>query len=468
MVMDVTVFINNLVANNPNISANVRKGASTVTALFSAAQGDGVNISTLLNSDSLPANVKSNISSFVGGINTLQSGGIPNITGIPSIPGLPNLPGSVSTAQQANKVKTNFGPDGAIKETFNKGANRILLDDPEAPIGSATLKVNDSVPILLQSDVRAIMVQIAYMETNYDKTYYEGKRIGRYAIDERTLINYGYMFNSNSQYTGKDGIQGQSDFMFDNNVQDRIMERFIQDQYKACIKSGAIHAYDTKANVAGIIAVSYQFQDATPSLTDATSMMSGISSGNLLDSLGKLTSGSDSILGAASASLGKSTSVGVSQNTLSAATTSITNLTSSSGIFTNLSTLGPQVASASIQGDKAAAQAAIDSSGLTAKATALATAIKADPLIANLANDFKSSAPSTLTSFKDQAQIAAAKVDLKVLTSAASDFASSIPANKTKSWRESGKEKDSQGRPGSLFFNAGRYAVSILAADIEA
>ena len=468
MAIDVTVFINNLVANNPNVSANVRKGASTVTALFSAAQGGGVNVSTLLNSDALPANVKSNISSFVGGVNTLQSGGIPNIPGIPSIPGLPALPGSAATAQKASKVITNLGPDGAIKETFNKGANRILLDEPDAPIGSATVKVNDSIPILLQSDVRAIMIQIAYMETNFDKTYYEGKRIGRYAIDERTLVNYGYMFNGNSQYTGKDGILGQSDFMFDNNVQDRIMEKFIQDQYKACIKSGAIRAYDDKANVAGIIAVSYQFQDATPSLTDANSMMSGLSAGNLLDSVGKLTSGTDSILSSASTALGKSTSAGVSQNTLSSATTSITNLTSSSGVFTNLSTLGPQVAAASIKGDKAAAQAAIDSSGINAKATALATSIKSDPSISNLANDFKSGAPSTITSVKDQAQIAAAKVNLIELKTATSDFASSIPANKAKAWRETGKEKDSKSRPGSLFFNAGRYAISILAADIEA
>jgi hypothetical protein len=72
---------------------------------------------------------------------------------------------------------------------------------------------------------------------------------------------------------------------------------------------------------------------------------------------------------------------------------------------------------------------------------------------------------SVFTNSADASKLTAAKVDVASLQSGASDFLSSLPANKVKEWRLDGKAKDSRGRPGSLFFNAGRYALQTLASD---
>ena len=67
---------------------------------------------------------------------------------------------------------------------------------------------------------------------------------------------------------------------------------------------------------------------------------------------------------------------------------------------------------------------------------------------------------------KDQSKINVAKVDVANLKAKTSDLSTSLPANKAAQWRKTGKEEDSRKRPGSLFFNAGRYAISTLAADV--
>jgi hypothetical protein len=56
---------------------------------------------------------------------------------------------------------------------------------------------------------------------------------------------------------------------------------------------------------------------------------------------------------------------------------------------------------------------------------------------------------------------AAAKADVSKFSASASEFASSLPANKAKDWRDGGS-----GDAGD-YFNAGKYAIQTLAADIE-
>jgi hypothetical protein len=72
-----------------------------------------------------------------------------------------------------------------------------------------------------------------------------------------------------------------------------------------------------------------------------------------------------------------------------------------------------------------------------------------------------------LTQMQSVGKKMAASVEVQKLKESASDFASSLPANKAKEWRLSGKETDSLKRPGSLFFNAGKYAIQVLAADVS-
>ena len=66
-----------------------------------------------------------------------------------------------------------------------------------------------------------------------------------------------------------------------------------------------------------------------------------------------------------------------------------------------------------------------------------------------------------------QLKTAAAKIDVSKLKASGDDFSNSLPANKAKDWRQKGKEKDSKSRPGSLFYNAGRFAVQNLGADVS-
>jgi hypothetical protein len=74
--------------------------------------------------------------------------------------------------------------------------------------------------------------------------------------------------------------------------------------------------------------------------------------------------------------------------------------------------------------------------------------------------------PPSLTGQSDRAKVTTAKVDAGAVKNKSSDLAISLPANKATEWRKKGAAKDSRGRPGSLFFNAGRYAISTLNADV--
>jgi hypothetical protein len=424
MPINVTEFVNQTVANNPKANAEVRAGASTAAAMFSAFQSGGVNASTVLTlADNLPANVKANLNSVGSAI----SGNI----GTPS----------AAAGQQAKSQSSNLGPESARKEPFSQGAPRALLDDPAAPIGAPTPKVKSTIPQLRESDVKALMVQIAFMETNNDSTYNEPPRIGRYAVHNKTLINYGYKFSNGAAFTGKDGVTSEIEFTFDVNVQDRIMEKFLLNQYNACIKSGAIKDYDTKEVVAGILAVAYQFQDANPSLQQGLSSITGL--------MGTDTSSLQSAASGLAGSLGGLLNSGA--NPLQAAEKLV-----ESGITSIAGKLQSDLPKGSVSKDGAS----IDKKALTGIPTITDTATKT-------AESVKAALDPTLQGSAAQLKTAAAKIDVSKLKAQGDDFANSLPATKAKDWRQKGKEKDSKGRPGALFYNAGRFAVQNLGADVS-
>lgn len=430
MPINVTEFVNQTVANNPKANAEVKAGASTAAAMFSAFQSGGVNASTVLTlADNLPANVKANLNS-VGSA----------ITGNVGKP-------SAAAGQQAKSQSNNLGPEQARQQPFSQGAPRSLLDDSAAPIGAPTPKVKATIPQLRESDIKALMVQIAFMETNNDSTYNEPPRIGRYAVHNKTLINYGYKFSNGAAFTGKDGVTSEVEFTFDVNVQDRIMEKFLLNQYNACIKSGAIKEYDTKEVVAGMLAVAYQFQDANPSLQQGLSSATG-----LMGSLGSAdTAGLVSAASGLSSSLAGSLAPGSGASIESVAGSLI-----SSGInaaAANIKASNPTSVTAK-SGSSADKKAATGIPTITDSAAKATTSVQAA-----LAPGLEGSAA--------QLKTAAAKIDVSKLKAAGDDLSNSLPANKAKDWRQKGKEKDSKSRPGALFYNAGRFAVQNLGADVS-
>ena len=446
MTVDVTTFLKNLTEKYPGVEANVN-------AFFGALQDGQLNASTLLNSSSLSAEDQSRAQNFInGGIDTSAFDSTPPGTGVTGS-------GTVATTQI-----TNTGPDAAITQTFTQGVNRIILDQPDIPKGTSIIRINENIPVLLQNEVRALMVQIGYIASNWEstKTNYDTGQLGRYQVTKRTLINYGYRFTGNTDFTGKDGISFDTEFLFDANVQDRVMERFIQDQYRALIKVGAIRDFDSKEYVAGMIAVAYQFQDAVPGLGD-------IDTSGLLGSISGSTDGLNDILATSGTALSQSTSVLSSTSTMNSTAAGFGESAATSGVFDSLSSLTPELLAAAKSGDPAAAKSLVDASGLESKMKTLGTTT-ADGLKSQEFNSFsnisKYNLPASLTGMQDQAKLAAAKIDVAALKSSASDFTSSIPASKANKWRNTGVEQDSSGRPGSLFFNAGRYAIQVLSADI--
>ena len=132
---------------------------------------------------------------------------------------------------------------------------------PDAPRGVAIESIKSGIPGLRRSSVKALMAQIAFMETGNDLAYSVGPRFGRYAVHIKTLINYGYLNENGEVWTNKDGIDSIATFLSNQAVQDGIMERYLTEQYKACINAGVIEVGDTGDTIAGILAVAHQFQD---------------------------------------------------------------------------------------------------------------------------------------------------------------------------------------------------------------
>lgn len=132
---------------------------------------------------------------------------------------------------------------------------------PDAPRGVAIESIKSGIPGLRRSSVKALMAQIAFMETGNDLGYSLGPRFGRYAVHIKTLINYGYLIENGEVWTNKDGIDSIATFLSNQAVQDGIMERYLVEQYKACIDAGVIEVGDTGDTIAGILAVAHQFQD---------------------------------------------------------------------------------------------------------------------------------------------------------------------------------------------------------------
>lgn len=85
-------------------------------------------------------------------------------------------------------------------------------------------------------------------------------KLGKYQNSDYLLTRYGYK-NADGSWATKDGVDSNDIFLQATEVQDSVMETFMQDQYQALIKQGAIRDGDSKEIVAGMLALAYQYQD---------------------------------------------------------------------------------------------------------------------------------------------------------------------------------------------------------------
>jgi hypothetical protein len=85
-------------------------------------------------------------------------------------------------------------------------------------------------------------------------------KLGKYQTSDYLLTRYGYK-NSDGTWAAKDGIDSNDIFLAASEVQDSIMNTFLQEQYQALVKQGAIRDGDSKETIAGMMALAYQYQD---------------------------------------------------------------------------------------------------------------------------------------------------------------------------------------------------------------
>lgn len=85
-------------------------------------------------------------------------------------------------------------------------------------------------------------------------------KLGKYQISDYLLIKNGYK-NQDGTWAEKDGVDSNDIFLQADEVQDSIINTFMQEQYQALIKQGAIRDGDSKEIIAGMLALAYQYQD---------------------------------------------------------------------------------------------------------------------------------------------------------------------------------------------------------------
>ncbi len=148
----------------------------------------------------------------------------------------------------------------AAQQPLLSKAPRTVLSGNSIPRTTSISSVSSDIVTLNAFEVRCILLQIAYMETESNVAAVSGDRLGQYLISDFVLKHYGY--KNNSGWTNLDGIDTQELFLENAAVQNKILQLFFDDNYEKLIQSGAIRANDSKAVVAGMLALSYQFQDA--------------------------------------------------------------------------------------------------------------------------------------------------------------------------------------------------------------
>jgi Type VI secretion system/phage-baseplate injector OB domain/D-alanyl-D-alanine carboxypeptidase len=137
-----------------------------------------------------------------------------------------------------------------------------------------------SSPNLSQKQAKAMMAELGYYESKFDYAYVssDGTRIGKYAVDAQYLVNAGYIkpdavkqyadktLSNQNSWTGRDGIQSQSDFFNSTNVQDNIQYKEFSENYAELKSNGGIKSDDDVCTTAGMMFVSHQMRSASKAL----------------------------------------------------------------------------------------------------------------------------------------------------------------------------------------------------------
>lgn len=193
--------------------------------------------------------------------------------------------GGTLTDGSGNAVKTSSSEAGlaaAIGQTVTKQAPAEYMKRADAP--SPDIVINSSgtygranfIPGLSTAQIKALMVQIAFANSDFSSSFRSSTRLGRYGVNAVILAEYEFIkpdylrrhkldaINVKMAWTGKNDIYSAEEFLASSSVQDIVMMRFISDIYERLTKSSpsGIGMGDSICVAAGMINVAYFFKDA--------------------------------------------------------------------------------------------------------------------------------------------------------------------------------------------------------------
>jgi len=157
---------------------------------------------------------------------------------------------------------------------------------------SPTGGVGTNSPKFTQLQVKAMMAELGYYESQFNYSLINVDRIGKYQVDAPYLANVGYIkpdaikqygesaLSKGESWTGKDGIQSQEDFFASATIQDQIQFNEFTNNYAALVANGGIMTTDDICTAAGMLFVAHQFRSADQALKWRQQ-------GTLIDALGR-------------------------------------------------------------------------------------------------------------------------------------------------------------------------------------
>ena len=162
------------------------------------------------------------------------------------------------------------GIEGARNRPILQTAPRADLQRSDVPAGFSISSVKSGIPGLSKFETKCLLLQLAYMESAYDYTKWNGNpaaylalRYGRYLTSRYRLYAYGYLDETQTTWSGKDGIFDYTEFLTSSELQDLIVKRFFEEAYQKLSYNGGLQVGDSIDTVAGMLAVAYQLNDFT-------------------------------------------------------------------------------------------------------------------------------------------------------------------------------------------------------------
>jgi hypothetical protein len=194
--------------------------------------------------------------------------------------------GTVITDGSGNAIKsggTNLdsGIKAAAGQSVTKQAPAEYMKRADTPTPNFELPARGGPddgnyqPGLTTPQVKALMVQIAYAESDWNPGFKTASTLGRYGVNGVLLAEYGFIkpdylkkykadcIGQIGAWTGKEGVNSAADFLQSTGAQDICMTEFIQDTFKRLTTSRGIDFKDSICAAAGMIYVSYFFKEQT-------------------------------------------------------------------------------------------------------------------------------------------------------------------------------------------------------------